>query len=127
MSEPKCAKSGCEANSADFEGAWFCTRCLVRFAELEDQLDCEKSELIDRAEKAEGEVKRLEHLLKLSAAEVALMVRLRNQAHEALEWVLRFHSGKPWGPEDERLWRRWTGREECTTKALCDQIREVLQ
>ncbi len=46
---------------------------------------------------------------------------------EALRAVLLFHSATPWTPERRTEWLRITGREEATTKTLCDHVRFALQ
>lgn len=43
-----------------------------------------------------------------------------------IQAVLLFHRGGPWTPDDARMWREYTGREETTTKTLCDFAREVM-
>lgn len=57
---------------------------------------------------------------------------------EALELVLLFHSGGPWGDAKTDRWKAITGRyrpnfgsntdsDEVTTRAMCDHIRKVLE
>ena len=45
---------------------------------------------------------------------------------DALKAVLLFHSGREWNDEARAEWLRLTGREEATTKALCDTVRDAL-
>lgn len=44
----------------------------------------------------------------------------------AAELVLRFHSGAEWSDHDRELWKRRTGRDEATTKVMCDFLRSAL-
>jgi hypothetical protein len=43
-----------------------------------------------------------------------------------LRAVLLFHSGSPWDDGKQKEWERLTGKNEVTTKALCDSIRKSL-
>lgn len=43
-----------------------------------------------------------------------------------LRAVLLFHRGGPWTADDSRMWSALTGKDEATTRALCDAIREAL-
>jgi hypothetical protein len=38
--------------------------------------------------------------------------------------VLLFHKGGVWTPGDTEVWRTLTGKDEATSKALCDFARE---
>jgi hypothetical protein len=40
--------------------------------------------------------------------------------------VLLFHAGGEWDNERRALWKQLTGRDEATTRALCDAVREVV-
>lgn len=44
---------------------------------------------------------------------------------DAVEMVLLYHSASPWDDAKTKRWERWTGRDEATTKALCDQLRTL--
>jgi len=48
------------------------------------------------------------------------------ELREALEAVLLFHSPPPWEEAKRARWQELTGKDEATTKVLCDRIREVL-
>lgn len=59
--------------------------------------------------------------------------QLALKMHAALEMTLQFHASSPWDEEMKMKWQllqQYAGREtqapECTTKSLCDTIREVL-
>ncbi len=45
---------------------------------------------------------------------------------EACEMVLLFHSGGEWSDERRRKWERTMGHDVCTTKALCDFVRNAI-
>jgi hypothetical protein len=44
---------------------------------------------------------------------------------DALMLPLMFHSGRPWTAADLEEWKRITGTDQVTTKAMCDHIRLV--
>src|SRR5687767_1845900 len=44
----------------------------------------------------------------------------------ALKAVLMFHSGEPWTQERQWEWKAISAGRECTTKVLCDIVREAL-
>lgn len=58
-------------------------------------------------------------------AECARLRAALERAIEGIEFVLRFHRGGHWTEEDSRLWARWTGGDDATTRAMCDQLRQV--
>lgn len=39
--------------------------------------------------------------------------------------VLMFYDAAPWDQEKQKVWKALTGREEATTKVLCDLARRV--
>lgn len=46
---------------------------------------------------------------------------------EALEMVLLYHSGSPWDVAKAKRWERWTGSGDASTRALCGQLRTLLE
>jgi hypothetical protein len=40
--------------------------------------------------------------------------------------VLLYHSGSPWDEAKAKRWQSATGRDDASTRALCDHIRCVL-
>jgi hypothetical protein len=44
----------------------------------------------------------------------------------SLELVLLYHSGSPWDEAKAKRWQSATGRDDASTRALCDHIRCVL-
>lgn len=44
----------------------------------------------------------------------------------ALEAVLLFHSGGDWDEKKRSKWKSLTGKDEATTKVLCDLVRAAL-
>jgi hypothetical protein len=45
---------------------------------------------------------------------------------DALEAVLLFYSVSPWDEQKKKRWMNLTGKEEATTKVLCDTVRAAL-
>ena len=45
---------------------------------------------------------------------------------DALELPLLFHSSGPWDDEKRDRWRKITGHDDATTRAMCAHIRKVL-
>jgi hypothetical protein len=62
----------------------------------------------------------------VEAFEVFAAANAMEFARDALQAVLLFHSGDRWDKEKSDEWRRLTGREDVTTRALCDVVREAL-
>lgn len=44
----------------------------------------------------------------------------------ALELPLLFHAGGPWSDEKTTRWEEITGKDEATTKVMCDHIRAIV-
>lgn len=45
---------------------------------------------------------------------------------EALEAVLIFHSDSFWSDDKHKRWKEITGKDEATTKILCDKVRQAI-
>ena len=67
-----------------------------------------------------------EEAMKSTIADLEKLIDAGDEYRDALRMVLLYHSGSPWDAEKQRRWQRWTGRDEATTRALCDQIRALL-
>ena len=59
----------------------------------------------------------------MTVAERTRRTRLRKKAMLA---VLLFHGGGEWTNAKREEWKRLTGKDEATTKVLCDYIRSAL-
>lgn len=66
------------------------------------------------------EINKPENVARLSAQDDVDMLR------KALQAVLIFHSGGPWTFERQWDWKAISAGRECTTKVLCDIVREAL-
>ncbi len=54
------------------------------------------------------------------------LIEENGKLREALEAVLLFHSGPPWGDAKALRWFNITQDPDCTSKKLCDHIRKVM-
>lgn len=50
----------------------------------------------------------------------------RDELTDALHAVLMFHSEFNWNDDKRAEWKHITGREDATTRTLCDHVRKVL-
>lgn len=67
-------------------------------------------------------VNRTEHINRANARLIAAAPDM----YEALQATLLFHSASPWDCEKQNRWRELTGKDEATTRALCDLVRAAL-
>lgn len=54
-------------------------------------------------------------------------VEQRRMLKDIAKATLLFHSGSPWSAAKSEEWKQLTGRDEATTRQLCDFIREQLE
>ena len=62
----------------------------------------------------------------IDAAELLRLLARLAEAEGLLEAVPLFHKGGYWSVADGATWTRLTGKDEVTTRALCDAIRAHL-